>query len=113
MDPVDSLTAFNLIKSQSAKWRDIGRSLGLTLNDLDIIKQLETHSVNSRLDAVLNKWMERQTEPRWTTLITALRDAELVSLADDIKSKCTRDTSHDPPRDHRDTSSNDRWCTML
>ena len=86
-DPVDTITAFKLTKPHSSQWEDIERCLSVSQNDRDIIKQ-ERFYVNDRLEAVFNVWIESREGPaRWTTLITALREAGLVALAEAMKTK--------------------------
>lgn len=76
-----------MTRSHSSKWDDIGRGLGLSQDDRDGIKQ-ERGTVNSRLEAVLNKWIETQRVPKWMTLVTALKEARFISLSESIEAKC-------------------------
>lgn len=65
----------------------MGRNLGLSQNDRDVIRQ-ERITVNDKLEAVLNKWIEKEKLPQWETLIAAIRGVGLISLAESIKTKC-------------------------
>lgn len=88
-DPVDVLKAFQVTKIHAIHWEDIGRNLGVSRSDRKLIRQ-EEDCVDNRLEAVLEKWIEREATPQWMTLITALKEVGLLvtSLADSIQQDC-------------------------
>ena len=66
------------------KWRDLGVSLGLEYNNIDVIAA-NYHRHDDRCRAVLERWLETTPDASWNQLIRALRSVELDSLANELE----------------------------
>ena len=68
---------FQLLRAKSAYWYDIGRELGVSLNDCvyRITKRsISYHNVQS-LETVLYKWLQRRGDSStWDQLMIALKE---------------------------------------
>lgn len=64
---------FELLKSISFQWDAIGRELGVTHNDREIIRTDITMDTQRKLEEVIYKWIQSECTPvTWDNLVQAL-----------------------------------------
>ena len=75
--------AFNILKSQSAQWYDIGRQLDVPLNFRNVLHKDSSLSPEQRLEAVIDHWLEKgyQNSVTWAGFIENLEDLNYAALA--------------------------------
>ena len=86
LDPEDVDKLYSFVESAKPKWRDIGRTLGFTLNDLDgIVAKKGISQDQDYLQEMLYLWLNwappYRSFPYTEDLVDALRHAELHRLA--------------------------------
>ena len=73
--------------NNSETWRDLGIELigqeGVA--KLDEIKANNNGNVTKCCSAMFSLWLQMQPKANWNQLIEALREVELITLADEIK----------------------------
>ena len=85
---------FSLIRSQSAKWYNIGRGLKVTVNFREGLAKQADKTDDDKLETVVMKWLESHcSEPSWDYLISVLKIEELASTAEEVKKWLTNDSS--------------------
>ena len=80
--------AYNLIKSHSAEWSELGRELDISRNFRNTLRRDPKLSDNDRLEEILEKWIESDSEDApatWSCLIEALKGIELRSVITDVE----------------------------
>ena len=80
--------AYDLIESHSAKWNNIGRKLKVSFNFRKELSKNNTLTNEDRLEEILQKWIESDSEDApatWSFLIEALEDIELKSVITDVE----------------------------
>ena len=72
---------------KASKWDLIGIQLGLSPDELDIIRANNSGDVEACLRKVLQKWYERSTNPRWEEIVAVLKSPALgeIRLAEDLE----------------------------
>lgn len=88
MSSAPSLTAlYDLLKSRSAKWDDIGRTLGVDYNEREkLVKNVSLCDCNSRLETLLAIYIETKT-PTWSQFIQSMEESEYNAIAIEAKLK--------------------------
>ena len=78
----------NTLLPKSARWNLIGIQLGLSQDELDIIRA-NSIDVRECLERVLQKWFNSSPNPTWKDVITALKTPALdeLKLAQEIEEK--------------------------
>ena len=78
----------NTLLPKSARWNLIGIQLGLSKDELDIIRA-NSIDVRECLERVLQKWFNSNPNPTWKDVITALKTPALgeLKLAQEIEEK--------------------------
>ena len=80
--------AYNATKSVAARWNDLGRSLGISLDKRKELRRDGALSNDDRLEEILNTWLQTQgTTATWSSLIDALKENGLNDIVTDIKQK--------------------------
>ena len=83
--PVQVNHVHRQLKGKSTNWFEIGRELGISLNDRENLRKRIDLSNEARLEMVLLKWKEsRCSEVSWDTIIDVLRRLELNSVASNV-----------------------------
>ena len=80
--------AYNLIKSHSAEWSELGLELDISRNFRNTLRRDPKLSDNGRLEEILEKWIESDSEDApatWSFLIEALKGIELRSVIADVE----------------------------
>ena len=73
----------NALKSLS--WVDI-QQLAIQLNiPLEVLTNLESHSIELRPSRAMNEWLSRDSEASWDKVVSGLRDISKNTLAKDIE----------------------------
>ena len=68
------------------KWHSLGIQLDIPVEQLDSIEKTYHMQGSDRLKTeMFNKWLKRSPNASWTDLITALRDIDEVTVANDIE----------------------------
>ena len=70
------------------QWFAVGIQLGMSVPELDALRQEYPHDVHTRFVHIVEKWRSRLDPPfTWNTLLDALRSdaVEEISLADTIE----------------------------
>ena len=76
---------FELLKKISNEWNNIGRGLGIELNDRDTIKK-EGQDQKDRLERVVVKWIEsKTTNVTWGTLMEVMEKLEYRDIVKEIE----------------------------
>ena len=76
LDPADVDSLFGIVKGAKAKWRDIGRELGLTLREIDEIGQKKGISEDQDyFQELLDRWLNWAPPQRPFACTEDLRDA--------------------------------------
>lgn len=73
----------DLLCDKTACWDNIGRELGVKLNDRDSIRNDSILDNSERLEWVLNKWLESES-PSWDQFITAMKKLEYHDIVQSI-----------------------------
>ena len=81
MDFGDLLTS---LVPKAAKWNFLGIQLGLSPDELDIIRA-NSQDVEECLRKVLQKWYDKTLNPTWQKIIAALRALGELRLAEDLE----------------------------
>ena len=58
-------------KRYATKCRDIGLTLGLTPEELDIMEADHPNEIEDFCNEMLQKWLEKETKPTWEKLFNA------------------------------------------
>ena len=79
---------YHHLRQVSAKWDDIGRELGVSLDFRNGLEQGGTHP-EKKLEMILNNWIQSQCSTvTWEVLIKVLTEKlQLTSLAQQIKTE--------------------------
>ena len=76
---------YKLLSAHSCKWDDIGRALRVPYNYRRELER-ERISEDSRLEGVLNKWIETESVPvTWDRLIEGLEEIKLRIVIREVK----------------------------
>ena len=73
---MDFRDLLNRLVPKAAKWDSLGLQLGLSTDELDIIRA-NSQDVEERLRKVLQKWYDKTLTPTWQKIIAALRTATM------------------------------------
>ena len=86
--------AFNILKSRSAQWDDIGRQLDVPLNFRDELHTNSSLSSEQRLERVINHWLEKgcQNSVTWAGFIENLEELNYTALAEKVMKFLQRKT---------------------
>ena len=86
--------AFNILKSQSAHWDDIGRQLDVPLNFRDELHKNSSLLSEQRLERVINHWLEKgcQNNVTWAGFIENLKELNYTALAEKVMKFLQRKT---------------------
>lgn len=76
----------NSLISKAAKWDSLGIQLGLSPDELDIIKA-NSQDVEECLKNVLQKWHKKNLNPTWQAIIAALKAMDEARFARDLELK--------------------------
>ena len=77
--------AFKRLQRKSAAWDDIGRTLGISLNYREELRN-KSVSNNYRLESILSMWLEDGGESStWEQLTKALEELHFNDVASEIK----------------------------
>lgn len=78
--------AFKCLRNASAIWDDIGRELEIERNYRKQLRTDPTMSADSKLERVLEKWIEGMTcEVTWQKMIDVLSRLDRKDIAKDVK----------------------------
>ena len=85
---MDFLDLLSNLLSKAASWNPIGIQLGLSPDELDIIRA-DSSDVQECLRKVLRRWYDRTPHPSWKEVVAALRAPLLgeLKLAKELESK--------------------------
>ena len=76
-----------MVRDVSASWCELGRELSISSNRRIHLKQDTSLSNDTRLEMVLEFWINGETEPvTWQTLVEALEGIGQKGLANKVKS---------------------------
>lgn len=71
-------------KDIGAKWRGMAPHLGFSLNEIEVIQRNAFHQEPDAIDAMMQLWMQRDTESTWRKLIKVLKIVEHNDLASEL-----------------------------
>ena len=71
------------------KWQDLGTNLGMAPCEIKEIEQDHPGDTARRRMAMLDKWMRKQENPSWMSVIEALENMSEKSLANKLRNKYT------------------------
>ena len=78
-----------VMDEMASKWRRVGKMLKFSDSELNSI-ELSSNDVDQRCETMITKWLDgfvqdRDSRPKsWPTLLEAMRDARLGTLADKV-----------------------------
>ena len=79
--PPEINDVFDLVKDISHLWYDLGRELGVSLDDRDTLRRDMSLSEKGRLNSVLANWIRNETrEVKWKVILEALEALERKDL---------------------------------
>ena len=108
MDLVKQLSA--ACTTRKTIWKHLGYELELSQNDLALIEDKFSDSVN-RCSAMLEFWLEKQVDATWETLREALVLVELEQLANTISQQLSENTSS--PTSETKSNTNQIVCVCV
>lgn len=71
----------------SMKWRDFGKALNMTYNELCVLKEQYHGYANNAWDAVMDRWLRGNSSysVTWEGLYSLLNDMEFSQVAVELK----------------------------
>ena len=71
-----------VVPHYAVRWRQLGLAIGMTSNELDIIKTDFPDSCESRCHEMLRNWLKYSSSPAsWGNLLDAINSSELLLSA--------------------------------
>ena len=80
--------SFELMSQVSAEWRKMGRLLGLSYNDLNVITRESMLDCAVSCECVFSRWLDSNLStypPTWRGLYTLLVDIKKVTVANNMR----------------------------
>ena len=94
------------LKPIRAEWYKFGVFLKIEVNDLDVI-DLDKHNVDTKLIALLNKWLQTTPKGTWKDIVGALEKIKRLDVANKVEEKYSNDKSPNTSRVHMNTQDYD------
>ena len=94
------------LKPIRAEWYKFGVFLKLEVSDLDVI-DLDKHNVDTKLIALLNKWLQTTPKGTWKDIVGALGKIKRLDVANKVEEKYINDISPNTSRIHMNTQDYD------
>ena len=69
------------------KWFQLGLKLGISPDDLDVIKEDNKNDVDAARLSMLKMWLDECENPSWEEVIQALKDIKQRRLAKKLEGK--------------------------
>ena len=94
MDDTPTMKDLNrhIVSKYAARWKDIGRELGLDSHELITVDKNHHNQIEEGIRELLHKWMNTISNATWEKLLVALKKLDLDpidSLYDSGHGKCT------------------------
>ena len=74
----------NSLLPKAAKWNSLGIQLGLSTDELDIIRA-NSMDVEECLRKVLQRWHDKTLNPTWQEIVTALKAMDEARFAKELE----------------------------
>ena len=81
-----------------ARWQTLGIHLGMTEDEIREIEQDHPGDTARRRTAILDKWLRKEENPSWVSIIEALESMSEVNLAKKIRKKYTSEHKGEMPK---------------
>ena len=81
-----------------ARWQTLGIQLGMTEDEIREIEQDHPGDTARRRTAMLDKWLRKEENPSWVSIIEALESMSEVNLAKKIRKKYTSEHKGEMPK---------------
>ena len=98
------------LKPIRADWYKFGVFLKVEVSDLDVI-DLDKHNVDTKLIALLNKWLQTTPKGTWKDIVGALEKIKRLDVSNKVEKKYINDKSPNTSRLHMNTQDYDQEST--
>ena len=102
-----------MIDEVASRWEDVAVALGFSGNTIDIVKRDEYGDASTGCSKMFQKWLKGagSQPPTWETLVAALYEAKLDTLANKIETTLTPSAAGEPSTTSTSTPSPNQAST--